>query len=75
MTTATVEVVTDGGPDMVWASDLETVPVVELIKAKEAFALTKVCSCSTKRRFIIDTPGYPYDLRDCAVCGRSLGSV
>lgn len=73
--TAYVEVIWEGSPDMVFASDILHVPDTELETAKAAYINTGKCSCSTKRRFVVDEPGYPYDLRSCAVCGRGLGSV
>ena len=73
--TAFVEVIREGSSDMVWASDILHVPDTELEMAKATYVNTGKCSCSTTRRFVVDEPGYLYDLRSCAVCGRSLGTV
>lgn len=60
---------------MVWASDLIQVPKQDFLDAVAAFKSTGACCCDTKRRFIVDIPGYPMDIRRCAVCDRSLGGV
>jgi hypothetical protein len=75
VTVASIEVIRDGSPEMVWASDIVHVPDSELETAKAAFDKTGVCTCNTKRRFVVDAPGMPYDIRSCAVCGAHLGYV
>lgn len=72
---AHIEVVTEGTPDRVITSTIERVPASELEAAKQEYAATKVCLCSTLRRFVEDERGWPYDYRQCAVCGRGLGTV
>jgi len=70
-----VETVTNGSADMVIAADVHEAKPEEVEAAREAYARDGNCSCRTLVRFVVDTEGYPYHLRSCAICNRSLGVV
>jgi hypothetical protein len=70
-----VETVTDGSADMVIASIVHEAKPEEVEAARKAYASDGSCSCRTLVRFVVDTECYPYRLRSCAICNRSLGNV
>lgn len=65
------EVVTERIGGVVTASVIKPVTARELSAVTARFRRTRRCSHS----LVVDTPGYAYDSRDCAVCGKSLGVV
>lgn len=70
-----VETVTNGCADAVIAADVREAKPEEVEAAKKASAKAGACACHMPVRLVVDTECYPYHLRSCAVCGRSLGVV
>lgn len=56
--------------DVIVASKVHRATKKEIATAKHLYKNGK-CSHS----IIVDIMGWPYDLRSCAICGKSLGTV
>ncbi len=68
------EFVTEEGPDgQVMASELKQVSVGEVLLYAQDVRHGGVRQCD--HRYVVDTPGFIYDIRQCAVCGKGLGTV
>lgn len=64
------EKITSGTKDCVLASEIRPATEAEIEEAKRLHALGK-CPCT----IVVDTDGWPYTERHCAICGADLGLV
>lgn len=65
------EVVKETFCNTVISSDLKEVTVEEVVEAKETFQRSGYCDHS----LVEDVPGWLYDIRSCAICGKGLGAI
>lgn len=71
MTEVMREVVTHRHGDTILASRLEDITECELEKAQKDFESSRECDHS----LVKDEPGWLYDFRSCAICGKGLGAI
>ena len=65
-----IEIVRERVGDYILASDIREATAEEIAEAKRKHENGK-CDHS----IVIDTPGWMYDIRHCAICGTGLGAI